>query len=99
LDHLTWRSRESDGEVKLQEESERVSRPDSRVWYPEDATVEVWEGEPAEAREMIEMSLQENDIRMRWEMEDGKPKLFVLPEDEERAKEIVREILEEKPLE
>jgi hypothetical protein len=99
LDHLTWRSRESDGEEKLQEEGERVSTPDSRVWYPEDATVEVWEGEPAEAREMIEMSLQENNIRMRWELEDGKAKLFVLPEHEERAKEIVREILEEKPLE
>ena len=99
LDHLTWRSRRSDGEEKLEEESKRVSTPDSRVWYPEDATVEVWEGEPAEAREMIEMSLQENNIRMRWELEDGKAKLFVLPEHEERAKEIVREILEEKPLE
>jgi hypothetical protein len=68
-------------------------------WYPEDATSLAWEGEPAAWRDMIEMSLQENDIRMRWEMEDGKPKLFVLPEHEERAKEIVREILEEKPLE
>jgi hypothetical protein len=36
---------------------------------------------------------------MRWEMEDGKPRLFVLPEDEEFAKQIVREILEGKPLE
>jgi len=99
LDHLTWRSHGSDGEEKLAEESERASTRHSRVWYPEDATVEVWVGEPAEAREMIEMSLQENDIRMRWEMEDGKPKLFVLPEDEEFAKQIVREILEGQPLE
>jgi hypothetical protein len=98
LDHLTWRSRGSDGETKL-EETKRVSTSDSEVWYPEDATVEVWDGEPAEAREMIEMSLQENDIRMRWEMQDGKPQLFVLPEDEERTKEIVREILEGEPLE
>jgi hypothetical protein len=34
---------------------------------------------------------------MRWEMQDGKAQLFVLPEDEERAKEIVREILEGEP--
>ncbi len=46
---------------------------------------------------MIEMSLQENDIRMRWEVRDEKSKLFVLPGDEERAKEIVREIVEGQP--
>jgi hypothetical protein len=68
-----------------------------RDWYPEDATSLAWEGEPAEAREIIEMSLKENDIRMRWEMEDGKPQLFVLPEDEGRAKEIVREVVEGVP--
>ncbi len=48
---------------------------------------------------MIEMSLKENDIRMRWEVQGGKPHLFVLPEDEERSKEIVREILEGTSLE
>src|SRR5438105_1100524 len=55
------------------------------------------DAEGAEAREIIEMSLKENDIRMRWEMQGGKPQLFVLPEDEERAKEIVREIVEGAP--
>jgi hypothetical protein len=70
---------------------------DASGWYPEDATAEAWEGEPAEAREMIEMSLQENDIRMRWEIQDGKPRLFVLPVDEERATEIVREVVEGQP--
>lgn len=68
-----------------------------REWYPEDATSLAWEGEPADWRNMIEMSLKENDIRMRWEMRDKKPQLFVLPEDEERAKEIVREVLEAQP--
>jgi len=34
---------------------------------------------------------------MRWELRDGKPQVFVLPEDEERAKEIVREVLEGEP--
>jgi hypothetical protein len=67
-------------------------------WYPDDATSLAWQGEPAAWRDMIEMSLQENDIRMRWKIEDGKPKLFVLPEDEEFAKQIVREILGGQPL-
>lgn len=94
LDHWTWRSRGSDGEEKLEEESKPVHTADREGWYPEDATAEVWQGEPAEAREMIAMSFEENDIGMRWEMQDGKPKLFVLPEDVEHAKEIVREIVE-----
>jgi hypothetical protein len=34
---------------------------------------------------------------MRWEMQNAKPQLFVLPEDEERAREIVREIVEGQP--
>jgi hypothetical protein len=71
-----------------------TSTASEREWYPEDATSLAWEGEPAEARETIEMSLTENDIWTRWEMENGKPRLFVLSEDEGRAKEIVREIVE-----
>jgi hypothetical protein len=78
------------------EGSKRIRR---RVWYPEDATSLAWEGDPAEWRKAIEMSLLEHDIAMRWEMQDGKAQLFVLPEDEERAKEIVREILEGEPQE
>jgi hypothetical protein len=76
------------------EGSKRIRR---REWYPEDATSLAWEGDPAEWRKAIEMSLLEHDIPMRWEMQDGKAQLFVLPEDEERAKEIVREILEGEP--
>jgi hypothetical protein len=68
-----------------------------QVWYPDDATSLAWEGEPADSRWMIEMSLKENDIRMRWEMQDAKPRLFVLPEDDERARKIVREIVEGQP--
>src|SRR5215471_4277231 len=67
---------------------------DANEWlgprYPEDATVEVWSSEESDAREMIEMSLRENDVMSRTEEVEGKVKLFVLPEDAERAKEIVR---------
>jgi hypothetical protein len=80
-----------EGAVALRD-SERAKSEEE--WYPEDATSLAWNGEPADSKNMIEMSLKENDIRMRWEMAHGKPQLFVLPEDEERAKEIVLEILE-----
>jgi len=73
---------------------------DANEWlgprYPEDATVEVWSGPEMDAREMIEMSLQENDVMTRSEEEAGQVKVFVLPGDEERAREIVREIVEGK---
>jgi len=96
-DQLTWPDRRGAEETAQKVKSAPSARQEN--WYPEDATAEVWQGEPVEAREIIEMALREDDIRIRWEMQDEKPKLFVLPEDEERAKEIVREIVEGKPLE
>ncbi|HKW32064.1 MAG TPA: hypothetical protein VJN92_03600 [Candidatus Acidoferrum sp.] len=69
-------------------------------WYPEDATVEVFTESPTFESGLIEMSLKENEIRARVEVqEDGFKKVFVLPEDEAAAKEIVREIVEDSPLE
>jgi hypothetical protein len=97
-DQPTWRDRRGAKETEPQK-VKSASSAWQGIWYPEDATAEVWQGEPAEARETIEMALRENDIRIRWEMRDEKPKLFVLPEEEERAREIVREILEGQPLE
>lgn len=69
-------------------------------WYPEDATVEVFTETPTFTSDMIQMSFKENEIRARIEVqEDGFKKVFVLPEDEAAAREIVREIVEDKPLE
>jgi hypothetical protein len=72
-----------------------------RSWDPEDAIVEVW-SEKAQERAwfekvqglawMIELSLSENQIPARIDAEDGSRRIFVLPEDESRAREIVREI-------
>ncbi|HEY1424963.1 MAG TPA: hypothetical protein VGF20_16035 [Candidatus Acidoferrum sp.] len=81
-------------------EEERV---EANEWlgprYPEDATVEVWSGEDVGLRDMIEMSLKENDVLTRSEEQAGGARVFVLPGDEGRAKEIVREIVEGAPLE
>ena len=75
-------------------------------WDPEDATVEVW-SEKTEERAwfekeqgltwMIELSLSENQIPVRIDADDSSRKIFVLPEDESRAREIVREIMSGTP--
>jgi hypothetical protein len=63
-------------------------------WYSEDATVEVWSGNPKERGFVVEMSLKENRINYRVEASgDEFKKVLVMPEDEVRAREIVREIV------
>ena len=71
---------------------------DPENWHEEDATVEVWSSEQLRPGDTIELSLRENLIRFRSEkQEDGSLKLFVMPEDEARAREIVREIVDGVP--
>jgi hypothetical protein len=67
-------------------------------WYPEDATLEAWSGNPKEKGFVVEMSLKENRINYRVEVSgDELRKVFVMPEDEARAREIVWEIVEGVP--
>jgi hypothetical protein len=68
-------------------------------WYPQDACVEIWAQSATDnISSMLELSLRENCIRFRFERQpDGSRKFFVLPEDEFRAREIVREIEESTP--
>lgn len=70
---------------------------DSSSWFPEDATVEISSGNPRKNDSMIEMSLKENRINYRVESQGELKRVFVLPEDETRAREIVREIMEGAP--
>lgn len=76
---------------------DRDSRRDSYFarWYPEDATIEIWSqtGE-VDFSGAIEMALKESLIRCRLETEDAIPKVFVVPEHEIQARQIVREIVE-----
>jgi hypothetical protein len=66
---------------------------------PADATASVWQGTDVDTRGMVEMSLKENDIFSRVDERDGMVEIFVLPGDEPRAKEIVREIVKGEPAE
>jgi hypothetical protein len=75
---------------------------DFKPWYPEDATVEIYSECTRDNEEqkawMIEAGLRENLIRSRTEdMEDGSRKVFVMPDDETQAREIVREITDGTP--
>jgi len=78
---------------------EKVHRDwNPKNWYPEDATLEVWGGNPKDQGFVVEMSLKENRINYRVVMEsDELKRVFVMPEDEARAREIVREIVEGAP--
>ncbi|HXY24029.1 MAG TPA: hypothetical protein VEI73_05230 [Candidatus Acidoferrum sp.] len=70
----------------------------SEDWYPEDASVEIWSGDNRKSGQIIEMSLRENGIHFRAEAQPGlQLRIFVLPVDEARAREIVREIVEGAP--
>ena|SRR5580693_1474608 len=77
----------------------RELRPawDPKRWYPEDATVEIWEGDQQEMGELLVASLVENRIHARVTETKGAYGLFVLPGDETRAREIVREVVEGVP--
>jgi len=68
-----------------------------KPFYPDDASVEIWQTGP-EGHSGIQSALKENYIRVRMETQpDGSLKLFVLPEDEAAAREIVREIVGDSP--
>jgi hypothetical protein len=76
-------------------------------WHPEDATVEIWSGQGSDMADMITASLRENQIHYRTSSDETNPanepeetaieRLFVLPDDEARGKEIVREIVNAAP--
>lgn len=67
-------------------------------WYPEDATAEVWSQDVDDLSFAIEHALDENRIRCRCDCDEpDAKKIFVRPEDESFAHEIVREIIEGTP--
>ncbi len=70
---------------------------DPTDWNAEEATLRVWSSEQSYPGEIIEMALKENQIHARFERAAGKISIFVPPEDELRAREIVREIIEGAP--
>jgi hypothetical protein len=66
-------------------------------WYPVDATVKVWSTENGDPSDFIVAALHENEIRCRIERKGQRADLYVLPEDEVRAREIVKEVVDGRP--
>jgi len=68
-------------------------------WYPEDAAAEVWRQEGDDLSSGIERALDANRIHCRCDSDTrGGKKIFVRPEDESFAREIIREIVEGTPM-
>jgi len=87
---------------------ESVSLPDEDIpgpptageeagWYPEDATANVWSTDTGEPSDFLVAALHENGINCRVDQQGTRAKLYVLPGDATRAREIVREIVEGQP--
>ncbi len=70
---------------------------DPTAWTPSDATVELWAGDDPAWAELLSSSLRENQIHSCTEELQGRYLLYVLPGDEARAREILREISEASP--
>jgi hypothetical protein len=70
---------------------------DETGWFEEDATIKVWETETGEPSDFLVAALHENSIRCRADLEGSKAAVYVLPEDESRARELVREVVEGQP--
>jgi hypothetical protein len=82
----------------LTEQDDAARRTYLRELHPEDAIVEILSKKHEDESSIVELSLDTNLIRFRSErQDDGTVKLFVLPEDESRAREIVRQIKEGEP--
>ena len=70
---------------------------DDENWNGEDSVAEIWSGDEPEMAEFIAASLQINQIQFRRDVSGGKHTIYVLPGDETRAREIVREVVEGVP--
>jgi hypothetical protein len=89
----------------------RRNFPRAKHWYPEDATAQVWSGHDINLASMISASLRENMIPSRTDSAHDSTQsspdaaktladargIFVLPEDQSRAREIVRQIVDAVP--
>lgn len=66
-------------------------------WFPEDATVRVWSSAAGEPGDFLVAALHENGIRCRLDKSEQRDELYVLPDDEAAAREIVKEVVEGLP--
>jgi hypothetical protein len=87
--------------VETRDDSEHASSAasqfDPQNFLPEDATAEVWSGDDSHFADFLFSCLHTNEIQCRRDKEGKHHLLLVLPEYAERAREIVREVVEAAP--
>jgi hypothetical protein len=71
----------------------------SRDWYDDDPIAEAWNGESEDFADGLIVCFREVGIASRKLSEGNHWRVVVRPEQESRAKEIVREVVEARPLE
>ena len=86
---------ESDRQDSADRESRSEDSPED--WYEDDPAAEVWSGESEEFADNLIACLREIGIASRKISEEDRWRLVVRPEQESRAKEIVREVVEASP--
>jgi hypothetical protein len=95
------RSMEKLPEILTPSDEENIPGPpeDARdsEWESEDTGIEVWSGEDRSFGDMLVASLRENQIRVRRENSRGKQSLLVSSQEEARAREIVKEVVDGVP--
>ncbi len=64
---------------------------------PKDATSEIWSGDDRKMAETFKVCLREVGINCVLTANGGRQRVLVLPAAESRAKEIIREIIEQTP--
>jgi hypothetical protein len=86
-----------DGIEAIRRGSSRTSQA-SDDWHPEDRGVEVWSGSNPNLAEFLKESMRANEIGFRVSGDlEAQQRLEVRTEDETRAREIVREVIEGTP--
>ena len=84
--------------IETQHDHGREAEEYLKRWSPKDATIEVWSQRSSDKSSIIDLSLRENLVRFRVDRQgNGTRKYFVLPEDEARAREILRQIEKGEP--
>ena len=70
---------------------------DDAEWESEGGAIEVWSGEDPALGDMLVASLRENKIRVRRETSHGRQSVLASSEEEAKAREIVKEVVEGVP--
>jgi hypothetical protein len=102
IEHGNLDDADDSAEVDDQELAAQDDKPptdlddEHRDWKdeaPEDAAIEVWSGPTRDLADMMVLALRESDIESRIAVQpDGTRRIFVTPDDESHAREIVREV-------